>query len=646
MNDGERRPRVFFYGSIDLFGDDARVRAFDLLRTQWGSPSLLSLNDAIELEHALKFLEHEAYPSTCGTQERHAFAALRIPLERAVNDYVRGLDASTFAEALVGLEPEYSSNAIGLILRHRKSFEVSRAETLHALTRAGVPVSVLLESKKFVREYAGPLTALLLEDPLYADFWIQKRLVAGGAPSVHLPDMKVELVQGWLRKYIAHADAHINSIQMIVEAPNQEKVIVDKKVRLEATRRYEMLADELLNSEGVVVSHTYTSVTLDPETNRRAWLKYADDGAIVLHVGEKHLRRTFDFSSILDNFESVFCFTEQSQLWMPSYKAELGVFQVFRMEGKHSYPRSAVFHRKDNLTIMGLAQYRSFLESNGILLEEVIAWFFNDHLREMYGAEGFQFQPPSVNSTWVEKIRHLTAETEGIAGQFALYCEEGEIDRDLFEIESGSFQWSTVPSLTQNKYYLEDPGSDCWKLAGLLFSNQSGLAYINEELQADSFAELVTSADVELDSANSFLRARMQPLIEYGLLGVADGILDFPEPTQILVLHDLYSKEAVPVGAYSTPIAEAAHGLYQKGLLLQSSFLLSPAESRYFEFWMNKNVYSDGPDLRNKYTHGNGPAPDETEAHRLDYYYLLRILVALVLKIRNDFRDYRAGQDS
>ncbi|WP_426298186.1 hypothetical protein [Arthrobacter sp. R-11] len=76
----------------------------------------------------------------------------------------------------------------------------------------------------------------------------------------------------------------------------------------------------------------------------------------------------------------------------------------------------------------------------------------------------------------------------------------------------------------------------------------------------------------------------------------------------------------------------------------RNSTILTSAEASYFNYFLNKSEFSNGPDLRNRYAHGTNADPSDVSAHRQSYVQLLRMLVSLVLKIGDDFQVSVAGR--
>lgn len=74
-----------------------------------------------------------------------------------------------------------------------------------------------------------------------------------------------------------------------------------------------------------------------------------------------------------------------------------------------------------------------------------------------------------------------------------------------------------------------------------------------------------------------------------------------------------------------------------KGWVTRGSSLLTEAEGKYFNYFLNGVDFSNGPQLRNKYLHGSQANSYGEDTHYTTYITLLRLIVALVIKMNDDF---------
>ena len=75
--------------------------------------------------------------------------------------------------------------------------------------------------------------------------------------------------------------------------------------------------------------------------------------------------------------------------------------------------------------------------------------------------------------------------------------------------------------------------------------------------------------------------------------------------------------------------------LIERDDLSEGRTLFSIPEQQYLDFILNKATYSDGLDLRNKYSHGT-TSTNEAK-HFENYLEFLKIMVLIIIKINEEF---------
>ena len=73
-----------------------------------------------------------------------------------------------------------------------------------------------------------------------------------------------------------------------------------------------------------------------------------------------------------------------------------------------------------------------------------------------------------------------------------------------------------------------------------------------------------------------------------------------------------------------------------KGWLGRRASLMTGAESDYFNYFLNRVGFSNGPNLRNRYLHGAQAPADTDDAHFNTYIVAVRLIIALVIKMNDD----------
>jgi len=641
MEDVDSPVRLKFYGIRDLSNGWLAEEAVTLIQSYSSERKLLSLNDALELHNALEFEKNNIFPNFLTAQDRTELALSARESRRLVASFFSNIEVSNLEEHLNELDFQYAKDLVLLLERHEVAKRVGGQMLFKVLSDAALPLEVMLSDRQFVNRHDRRLREVMLSDAHNGELLVRMRLVKDSNPSCHLPaSLSGEDLQQLLSAYIASDSPHINYVQAIAESNDNDSFGVTPKIRLEARKRHKDLIEELLAEKRTTTTNTYHGLRLDPEQRKPVIDRVERDENNVSYVrslSEKYLLSSMDPERILLNFASVVGILERGLLTMPSFKGQLGALRALIISGKDAYPRGSEFNYVDALTLNGTQFYSDFLRQYSIEVEDSVAWFFREHLVDKFGVANFYFAASSPSSSFLERCRHISAEMESIARQFSLYCNEGVLDAELLQMTSAPRPWAAIPSLTERKYLHRGSNHNCDRAMHLLFSDQSGMAYINSELKAPNFVELITENEVSYDSVRPYQKESIDWLIDEGLVVVDSDLLEFAQPVQILVLSDINNREAAAYGHYGEDEASAALLLVQKGWLEFSSTLLTKPEASYFNYFLNKSEFSDGPDLRNKYAHGTNADPEDISTHKNSYFQLLRLLGALTLKINDDF---------
>jgi len=374
----------------------------------------------------------------------------------------------------------------------------------------------------------------------------------------------------------------------------------------------EPAAAELDESDGLVCRYTYS----------RRWLE-----------------ETCDNPSILNNFIHLFGFVDRNALLvLPSYPASLGVMERFMgTPGRTEYRIGTVFRTTDMSSLLQTRMYHHFLETKDIDLEQVISWFFEEYLVEEFRAENFSFTPSGAGASYLQKVRHLFAEMESVASQFSLFAKDGELDRDLLAMGSEQVRYKDMPSLLDGKYLYSTETDEITSILNLLFSDQASVNFISEELRGDNGAMLLLKNEVAYDDFHDYQKPAIDYLIKLGIVD-NDGIrVQLVNVEQFLILSALFNTQCANYFHLSDRGRAVADEMVAKGWVERRSSLLSEAEGRYFNYFLNAVDFSNGPELRNKYLHGSQVNTEGEDAHFHTYMIALRLTVALVIKMNDDF---------
>lgn len=632
--------RVRFFSLDDLSVGWYVKRVAELVEQFDPEHAPTDVMDLLELHNVQQFLEHGLVPREY-TESQRAVATSRIgQIRSVVARFFSSVDNANCAALIGGVGHEYHAALLELLGRN-KAFERCDATTmLQVLDQAGVHLGELLACKRLVDAYDAEVRDLVLAAPKNAEHVVRKYLQKDVRDEVYLPrSLTQEDAGGLLGRYVDSADANPNYVRLIESAPVHADAGIDAKLKLRAKRRnVEMTEKFFVGNPGL---KTGIEVKLSDIQDEPVIFEIDESDGIITRFtySSRWLNDTLDNPSVLNNFQHLFEFADrQVLLTLPAYRAQFGVFErIIGVKGRTHYQVGAGFLAVDTSSLLQTRLYQHYLESMGKDLEEVISWFFEDYLIKEFDARNFSFRPSSRGASYLERVRHLFSEMESVVAQFSLWVENGELDPELLAITSDQVRYKQVPSLLPGKYVYSTHCPDITGVLNALFSDQSSLAYVSDEFTGDNAAELLLKNEVSYDDYHEHQRPAIDQLIELGILEDADGRVQIANAEQFLILRSLFMTEACSyyhLSAYGRSEVEA---MMQRGWVERRDSLLTDAEGQYFNYFLNKVDFSNGPELRNKYLHGSQANGEGEDRHFHAYLIALRLMIALVIKLNDDF---------
>lgn len=641
MNDeGVASRRVRFYGRNDMAAGWYLNRVAELVEQFDPLKPPIDTVDIIELHNVQQYLDNGLLPSSFGVSER-AQAIARIPQIRgAVARFFTSIDDTNCPTLIVGVDFGYHADLLDLLGRYKAFQRCSADVMLPALKEAGVRLGTLLANKKLVDAYSSEIRERLLAAPRNAEHLIRKHMQQEGGREIYFPaSLTPADMRQLLESYIDSRDANPNYVGLIETAPVSQEAGVDAKLKLRAKRRNLEMTQKFFEENAGFRTGCEVLIADTQDEPVKYEMDDSDGMVVRFSYGSRWLEETADNPSILNNFQHLFEFADrQVLLILPSYPAQLGVFERFMTTtGKTDYQVGAAFRSIDLSTLLQTRLYHHYLKSRDIDLEAVISWFFEAYLVEEFDARNFSFTPSDSQSSYLQRVRHLFVELESVTTQFSLFVQNGELDRDLHAITSDPVRYKEVPSLLAGKYLYPSSAEEFAGILHALFSDQSTLTYINEELTAESAARLLIDNEVAYGDFHEFQQPAIKRLIELEVLADTGTRLRFANPERFGILKSLATTQAVSYYHLSTAGRTEADAMAAKGWLTRRSSLLTEDEAKYFNYFLNKVDFTNGPELRNKYLHGSQANADGEDSHFHAYITALRLIIALVIKINDDF---------
>lgn len=632
--------RVKFFGVRDLSTGWQLPRVVELIEQFDPKEPPTDTQDLLELSNVQKYLAENLFPLDYSDEQRAAALSKLPRIREAIARHFSNVDNNNFRQVCEGVDWQFLDDLLELLGRHGAFERCDSNVALPALGEIGIHIGNMLAHPALVKAYDPDLATLLVSNPANAEIIIRKHLEQSSKDSTRIPpSLSTTQSRALIESYIDSEHANPNFVRLVRDAKTNVSIGLDAKLKLRAKRRYEDMSRKIFEENDPISTGYGVSFSEDQDEPVRSEISTEDGWLIRYSYSVAWLEETLDAPSILNNVQHLFEFADdQVLLNLPSYAHQIGTIEgLFGSKGKDDYVVGNVFRLVDSLTLLRLRAYAEFLESKDIYIEEVIQWFFESYILHEFKAEHFSFTPSDRRASYLSRARHIFAELESVASQFGMFAEEGVLDRDLLSIGGDQVRYKSIASLIPDKYAYPVKDSPISGIMFQLFSDQSYIHYISEDLKADSAVSLLVEHAVSYEDFRPHQLQVVDFLIDKGMLENTGTRVQIANLPMLKILRSFYDREAVSIHHLSNAGQKEVLSMVANGWVTVESTLLTAPEGTYFNYFLNTFEHGNGPKLRNKYLHGtqaNGATENE---HATAYTYALRLVLALVIKINDDF---------
>lgn len=509
--------------------------------------------------------------------------------------------------------------------------KLTQLEFSTVLKKYKIPLELILLENKIVKTYDNEISDYMKNSIETAEFLIRYYLIRK-YPKYYLPNSltpnnKISIIE----KYIDSEDPHPNYLELLSRARCKKEFPISKEVRYNAQKRYKEYTQQVISND------TSPSIKVKVEiSDSEKSMQYlnTDESNIELLHSRQWIKENLDYPTLLNNYIYMFGYVDYCcRIIFPSFKNELGIFEsTLYIKGNRDYDIGVSFEIKEIISSMQNILYYHELLSLDKRVEDIFKWFFEEYLAEEFRVEGFTLSIPSVETTFLEKIRIMLPELEFILRQFETYINNREVNQKLLQMSKNSILIENIPSFIQKKYgYIID--SELKRISYLLFSNQSDLLFIENKEEYANFECLIKKEKITTEDFSEFQQFDLKVLFENKIIFEDyQGVINLNWEI-VNILKDFYQNEVICISYYKNN--ELLNSLIKSGKISCESKLFSKPEQHYLNFKLNDREFDNGPSLRNKYLHGI--SSQDKEEHKRDYFELLKIFIVVIIKINEEF---------
>ena len=627
---------VKFYSVYDWCIKEHLARADVILESYDENKKYIDVNEVIELFNIQKLINSGVNLEEWDEEKIAHYKKLCGSFMKVFGKFFGQIDDTNFKQICQSVCIGYVEDYWKLFVKFKAFKNVSGQMFADYLSEPETTLYMLLQQEELVKFYDKELAEILRISEQTPRLIIDKFLKKHNQEcSYNFPkELSPSEYEGILQKYVKLDTANLNDLQLLAHSQSSKECPISDKLRLAAKRECDTYWENR-PFIGVQIGYGVGVEFADVPEIKSA--KRLENNTYQVTYDIKWQLDNLDYPTILNNFRYVF--EQFDDCWrsaLVSVKSQLGVFErVLSTRGIKEYVKGNLFNIGEKISTMQVKGCYDILKHNGVRLEDVLKWFFEEYLPQEFGANGFRFNPPSEGTTLVEKCRTIASEMDGVLKQFRMYVQDGEIDRELFEMSSEHIIFSSLSGFVKEKYAYGN-SSDIQREQFLLFSDQSLLGYIEKtQNRYNRFFDLMMHENVSFSDFRAHQQENVQWLIEHDIVKEnSDGYLEL-NISKVFILKDLYEHDVICPQYFDGELKNIIDEWCRNGDLRLADSLFSEPEQDYLNYELNKSSYSNGLDLRNKYAHSTYPVDEKVQF--MDYIILLKIMILVITKINEEF---------
>lgn len=633
--------RVVFYSATDLSTSGHLQDAEPILRGFDAAQPHDDINEVLELFNIQLYIDAGCGLRAWSEEEENAFKETVGKFKPFIVDCINQINEHSFATIYYQVENELKPS-LWKVFAMYKAYERVPAELIKdELGKDANLIDLLLEHQVLVKAYDEVLgdymrgnddciELLLSAYLLELDFPEKKPFI----PSSLTLEDKDRLI-GF---FIDSETPNISLLRIIEQAKDSNELQISPENRLKAKHKTDALYARMMQS-AIAMTYSIGIELIDTEEEWSVKLLMGADNSYKLCYNERQLR-SYDEERLVtmfaDHYEYI---NKKTQLTLPfNYFTDMVLLEYLAgYHGKRDYPITSAFNLKQQTAVMQMAFHRQYLKGKGKRLEDLLAWYYGELLKDKYQLPTCVISLATENTDIIHKIQVLCPIIENVLKRYDLFANKGEVDDEYLKYYKGVHLTDTKSILRKKYVYAVDGCREVFLPIRILFHQGEMMDKLPDDFQGQrNLFNTVRYRAVKYKEFDERQRERLDYLMEQRLIETDDsGLLVLADEGRIAALYDLFHDRVISYWTHPKVVQDAVDIMIEDGLLYSEDTLFCKPEKDYLNFLLNDKQFTNGPALRNAYMHGDVPKVDES-AHEAAYNYLLIVFVCVLLKMQNE----------
>ena len=469
------------------------------------------INDVLELKNIKQFVENNIFHKDWTEQEIGKYRNMNFL--KVIRKFFGNITDENIMIKLSEVDTMYREDFWEIFDSFKIYKKIEKNTFKDILDSKRYTINYILYYKSIVQYYDDVIKSYLLSHnddsvELYLDEYFE--LKENNQKPIFFPlSLTKEEKEEQLNLYVTEDFKKFNYFQIILKSFSHQELGLSPLLKRNVKKVYDKLLDNYFKASENVFTYGYNVKFQKEQFSDKIYSEKNVDSNFIAEMKYSldWITENLDYPTLLNNFIYLFELVDKYFIFTNlNYEREFGVFEkALVRRGIKEYTTGSSFDFKKMKSESDLKVYYKILKENNIRLEDILEWFFKEYLLIEFGIKNFSINLPTENLTYLEKCKCIFSEIEKVLKQFELYKDYNEIDSNILELLTDQINFENIGSLLEKKYvYINSKNKTIMNILYYLFSNQSDLRFIGDNLECNNFIQLIAKEKIN----KSMLSAR------------------------------------------------------------------------------------------------------------------------------------------